>query len=158
MSDRETVIRRIEGAFDAVEHPGDLFLVESREGAEPERVAAAFAGMRDRRAVDPALLDAHHEALSFSSEEAFRFFLPACLVADLRGRLRTADPVFHLTHGFHDVAIAAFTWEETAAIVADLEYRRDADPSGTDHSAIDAALRTCGLAVPTGTGPVNRGL
>ena len=46
------------------------------------------------------MLDAHYCALSFFSEGGFRFFIPAYMVADLRGQLMTADPVFHLTHGF----------------------------------------------------------
>lgn len=46
------------------------------------------------------MLDAHYSALSFFSEAAFRFFFPAYLIADLRGELRTADPLFHLTGGF----------------------------------------------------------
>ena len=39
------------------------------------------------------------------SEGGFRYFLPAFLVADIRDALQTADPVFHLTHGFVDIAI-----------------------------------------------------
>ena len=35
-------------------------------------------------------------------EAGFRYFLPAYLISDLRGRLQTADPLFHLTHGFSD--------------------------------------------------------
>jgi hypothetical protein len=31
--------------------------------------------------------------------------VPAFLVADVQGDLRTADPVFHLTGGFHEVAV-----------------------------------------------------
>ena len=42
--------------------------------------------------------------LSFFSEGGFRYFLPAFLVADVRDALQTADPVFHLTHGFVDIA------------------------------------------------------
>jgi hypothetical protein len=53
------------------------------------------------------MLDAHYDALSFFSEAAFRFFLPAYLIADLRGELRTADPLFHLTGGFSVTSIDA---------------------------------------------------
>jgi len=35
----------------------------------------------------------------------FGFFLPAYLVADLKDELNTADPVFHLTHGFFDSSV-----------------------------------------------------
>jgi hypothetical protein len=47
-------------------------------------------------------LDGHANALSFFSEAGFRYFLPAYLISDLRGKLQTADPLFHLTHGFSD--------------------------------------------------------
>ena len=43
-----------------------------------------------------------HSLRAFT-EGGFRFFMPAYLVAaDLEGLLRTANPVFHLTHGFSD--------------------------------------------------------
>jgi hypothetical protein len=45
-------------------------------------------------------LDEQYNALSFFSEGGFRFFLPAYLIADLRGALQTAEPLFHLTGGF----------------------------------------------------------
>src|SRR5262249_255203 len=37
-------------------------------------------------------------------EGGFRFFLPAYLIADLRGHLLRADPLFHLWHGFATVS------------------------------------------------------
>src|SRR6202011_989048 len=45
-----------------------------------------------------------HSALSFFSEGAFRFFLPAFLIADLRNELMNAEPLFHLT-GFSVYAV-----------------------------------------------------
>jgi hypothetical protein len=50
------------------------------------------------------MLDGHYSALSFFSEGGFRFFLPAYLIADLREELLTADPLFHLWHGFADIS------------------------------------------------------
>jgi hypothetical protein len=101
----EAIISGIHKAFGANAYPGDPFLVGSREGCEPGEVAAAFAGRTDWRALDAAYLDTHYHALSFFSEAAFRFFLPAYLIADLKGQLMTADPVFHLTHGFHQLSV-----------------------------------------------------
>ena len=89
-------------AFSATPHPGDDFLVGSREGLEPAAVADAFVGVSDWSTLDAGVLDANYDALSFLSEGGFRFFLPAYLIADLQGELFTADPVFHLTGGFHD--------------------------------------------------------
>lgn len=97
----DEVIARIHAAFADVVSPGAPFLVSSREGCEPAEVAEAFAG-KDWRSLDTAFLDTHDTALSFLSEGAFRYYLPAYLIADVRHELQTADPLFHLVHGFHD--------------------------------------------------------
>ena len=84
--------------------------VSSRQldGCEPAEEVAPFRTIEDWRAAEPAFLDGHYSALSFFSEGGFRFFIPAYLVADLRRQLMTADPVFHLTHGF-----SVFTYSTT---------------------------------------------
>ena len=105
MSDRETVISQIRELFANVEYPGDNFLQGSFDGCEPYEVVSPFIGKTDWRSVDAQFLDSHYDALSFFSEGAFRFFLPAYLIADLQDRLQTADPVFHLTHGFSDGSV-----------------------------------------------------
>jgi hypothetical protein len=96
------IIAKIQNAFAPVECPDAPFLVSSREGCEPAEVAEAFAG-KDWRSLDAAFLDENYTALSFFSEGAFRYFVPAYLIADVRGELRTADPMFHLVHGFVEV-------------------------------------------------------
>lgn len=102
MHSRDDVIAQIREAFDRTPSPGAAFLAGSREGSEPEEVARAFAPFDHWNQPDAATLDRHYDALSFLSEGGFRFFLPAYLIADLQGTLMTADPVFHLTHGFSD--------------------------------------------------------
>jgi hypothetical protein len=77
-------------------------LQDSFEGSEPYEEANAFRGKTSWKGIEPQFLDAHYTALSFLSEAGFRFYLPAYLVADLDDQLDTADPVFHLTHGFND--------------------------------------------------------
>jgi hypothetical protein len=62
-------------------------------------------GKSDWRALDSKMLDQHYNALSFFSEAGFRFFLPAYLIADVREELLTADPLFHLWHGFASVSV-----------------------------------------------------
>lgn len=104
---KETVIATIMEAFKGNEFPGNQFLQGSFEGCEPGEEAEAFKGNAEWTALDSAMLDAHYDALSFFSEAAFRFFLPAYLIADLRGELRTADPLFHLTGGFSVTSIDA---------------------------------------------------
>ncbi len=105
MSDRASVIRHIRTAFADVEYPGDDFLQGSFEGCEPYEVVGPFRGRHDWQTLGAEFLDAHNEALSFFSEGGFRFFLPAYLIADLQDTLQSADPVFHLTHGFSDLSI-----------------------------------------------------
>jgi hypothetical protein len=106
-SDREPVIAAIVEAFGGNEYPGDQWLQGSFDGCEPFEEISAFFGRTDWRALEPEFLDGHYTALSFFSEAGLRFFLPAYLVADVRGHLQTADPLFHLTHGFGDHSIGA---------------------------------------------------
>jgi hypothetical protein len=156
------VIAEIRRAFSETPHPGDRFLQGSFEGREPGEVAEAFSGFEAWQEVPKDTLDRHYTALGFLSEGGFRFFLPAYLVADVEGHLRTADPVFDLTHGFGEDSRSAFvnprrygamTWldyarmrlsvfarEEAAAVVRYLEYRREDDEDGIFAPAIDSAL------------------
>ena len=101
---KEEVIDQIRKAFVATPYPGDRFLQGTFEGCEPYDEVGAFVGKTDWRALDSAMLDAHYCSLSFFSEGGFRFFLPAYLIADLREELLTADPLFHLWHGFATVS------------------------------------------------------
>jgi hypothetical protein len=104
MISKEEVINQILEAFGDTEFPGDNFLCGSFEGSEPYEETSAFKGKTEWGRLESGLLDAHSSALSFFSEGAFRFFLPAYLIADLRGDLVTAEPLFHLT-GFSVTSI-----------------------------------------------------
>src|ERR1700687_5966157 len=102
MPGQERVVEHIASAFAAVEYPGDWCLRGSNEGDEPYLVEEAFKGKTDWRVLDPTFLDrapdGYASALSFFSDEAFHFFLPAYMLADIRGQLDCTTPVFHLTH------------------------------------------------------------
>lgn len=111
--DAADVITRIEEAFSRNAHPGDPFLLGSFDGDEPLREVSAFHGMSDWHTPTPEFLDVHYTVLSFFSEGGFRFFLPAYLIADVKDLLKTADPVFHLTHGFYDITISHEVGEKT---------------------------------------------
>jgi hypothetical protein len=102
MNDREAVLEEIHSAFAGNVHPGGRFLQGSFEGCEPYDEVGPFETVEDWKGIEAGFLDGHANALSFFSEAGFRYFLPAYLVADLRGELQTADPLFHLTHGFSD--------------------------------------------------------
>lgn len=144
---------RIRAAFAEVPPPPSWSLVNSTEGEEPALLARELEGVDDWRTLDAAYLDAapdgYGSALSFLSDEAFRFFLPAFLLADLDEALLRVTPVFHLTHGlteadrdqpinplrygartWHDHALhrfSLFSAEQAAAIAAYLEVIRDRD-------------------------------
>jgi hypothetical protein len=101
---KEEVIAQIREAFVTTPYPGDAFLQGSFDGCEPYDEVGAFVGKTDWSKLDSTILDGHYCALSFFSEGGFRFFLPAYLIADLREELLTADPLFHLLHGFLTVS------------------------------------------------------
>ena len=104
MREADAVVEIIRTAFDPNDHPGDRWLQGSFDGCEPYDEIGAFKGLHDWRTLEPAFLDLHYTALSFFSEAGLRYYIPAFIVADLRHQLQTADPVFHLTHGFMDMS------------------------------------------------------
>lgn len=152
MSDLAGIRTQIHKAFAGVVYPGDWCLVDSREGTEPALLEEEFKGKSDWRALDAAFMDQAPDgfasALSFFSDEAFHFYLPAYLLADLEGRLHHADVVFALTHGIDNASrhekinprrygertwfeharhkFAMFNRQEVGAIAAYLIYKRDA--------------------------------
>jgi hypothetical protein len=164
-SDLKAVIQK---AFSGVEYPGDWCLCGSSEGTEPRLVEQEFKGKDDWRVIDPAFLDrapdGYASALSFFSDEAFHFYLPAYLISDIDGQLQVSQPVFHLTYGLDDDSrnervnprrYGERTWFETsrykfsmfnkaeaAAIVAYLAFKRDSeDVVDFQKRHIDQAIR-----------------
>ena len=126
MKRQEEVIEQIERAFGANPYPGDNFIQGSYEGCEPYEEIQAFIGKTDWRTLDSELLDRRYAALSFFSEAGFRFFLPSYVIADLREQLRTADPLFHLSHGF--TSISAVGLAPPSGIVHDTGETRLVNP------------------------------
>jgi hypothetical protein len=144
----------IREAFAEVTYPGDDHLRGSDEGDEPFLLEREFKGQRAWQALEPVFLDQAPEgygsALSFFSNEAFRFYLPAYLLADLQNRLERANPLFHLCHGLDNhtsrkpinparygkrtwfeearLRFELFTRQQAAAVVAYLEYKAQQDP------------------------------
>lgn len=104
--DDDALLTAIRSAFRRVEPPPAYALARSREGEEPAALERAFAEVPSWESLTSGELDAAPEgwgtALSFFSDEAFRYYLPAYLIADAREELERADPLFHLTHGFTD--------------------------------------------------------
>ena len=146
MSNIQQVIEQIQDAFHETEHPGDAFLQGSQEGCEPAEVTAPFKSIAHWTQVDPAILDPNYTALSFFSEGGFRHFLPAFLVADLMGRLQTADPVFHLTNGFSDKIVklpsGSGVYEKTIGKSAFVNPRRYGAMTWHDHARSQLSIFT----------------
>jgi len=163
MSDKEKIKAQIRSAFANVKYPGDWCLRDSEEGEEPFLLEKEFRGKDEWESLDPRFLDQAPDgfasALSFFSDEAFHFYLPAYLIADIDGHLESANPVFCLTHGLDDSSrderinprrygertwfdharhkFAIFNREEVAAIVAYLTLKRN---SNLDEKQIDEAF------------------
>lgn len=167
MPDREAIVAQIAKAFAAVEYPGDWCLRGSNECDEPYLVEQEFKGKTDWRTLEPMFIDqapaGFASALSFFSDEAFHFYLPAYLIADLRGQLDRTELFRHLTHGLDESSrqkrinprrygertwfehahhkFAIFNKEEVAAIVAYLNWKRGEVEFKFERESIDEALR-----------------
>lgn len=100
---KEDLKLKIQEAFAAGVYPGDWCLKDSTEGTAPFLLEKAFKGKTDWRVLPPELLDRDlggwGTALGFFSAEAFRFYLPAYLIADIDGKLESSDVADYLANG-----------------------------------------------------------
>lgn len=141
----EDVIDLINEAFATVEPHPNWCLSDSTEGVEPAALIKEFTHVPDWRTLNPDFLDSSPDgygtALCFFSDEAFRYYLPAYLIADLREQLEKVDPLPFLTRGFdkksentlinsrrygertwRDYALFRFSTFNTKQIAAIVEY------------------------------------
>jgi hypothetical protein len=95
---------KILNAFKDNKFPGNLNIRNSNVGEEPFRVEEAFRGKDDWTKLDAKFLDevpnGLSSALSFFSEAAFHFYLPAYLIAHIDDKLPEVDVIFHLCNCF----------------------------------------------------------
>ena len=158
----QRLIEEIHAAFPARRPHAFDPLVNSNLGCEPAEVADDFRDKEDWTQLEGAWVDASPDglasALSFLSDEAACFYLPAWLVADLRGELMTSDPSFQLTHGFTIGTQGARIWprkevtwteysrtrwnsltlEQVLAVVHYLEWRRSKDEYDLEYGIEEA--------------------
>ena len=103
MNTAESLKDQIRKAFVHAAYPGDEHLRRSNQGDEPYLLQEEFKGKTDWRSLKARFVDqapnGFGTALSFFSSEAFRFYLPAYLIADIDDALMQSDPVFHLCYG-----------------------------------------------------------
>lgn len=166
-ADVERAKALVRAAFAAVPQPARWALRGSSEGTEPFLVEEAFGARGDWTTLDAAFLDqapdGYASALSFLSDEAFRHYLPAYLLADLDGALARVEPDFHLWHGLTDgdashhvnprrygertwadyarFRFSVFTRREVEAIVAYLRVKAAQDPDGAGPRIAQALRR-----------------
>lgn len=97
----DALIEKIEQAFSDLDYPGDDGLTDSTYGEEPAALKSEFQGKTDWQVLDSAFLDQAPDgwssALSFFTDQALRFYLPAYLIADIRGELECVDPAIRLS-------------------------------------------------------------
>jgi hypothetical protein len=94
MSNTE-LIQKISTAFSDGKFPGNENIVAPSYGEEPELVRAHFYGQSDWENLTPQFLDLDG-AISFLSDVAFRFYLPAFMIADINEQLNFNDPSIRL--------------------------------------------------------------
>lgn len=155
----EAIKAQITQVFPATGRPTAGSLHASIESEEASTLLELdFADKGTWPTLDAAFVDqapgGFGSALSFLSDEAFRYFVPAYLIADLDDQLDHADPVFHLIQGLTDAAVdqlvnpkrygdttwstvktarhSGFTTNQVEAIVAYLEYRAEHDEFNRD--------------------------
>lgn len=165
--DRDSLKSEIAQAFSSVTYPGDWCLKGSTEGEEPFLLEKEFKGKTDWKVLSPEFLDrapdGYGSALSFFSDEAFRFYLPAYLIADIDGKLDSCDVVFYLTGGlaegaeeskvlnpkrygertwwdYHTFRFSVFSREQCAVIAEYLKFKSDPEPLDSGKDRISRAL------------------
>jgi hypothetical protein len=97
------LVEQIESAFAATPYPGDDHICDPRPGDEEvAEYALEFRGASWNR-LHPEFLAYHDAAISFFTPQAFRHFLPAYLIAELRAPdteiWLNSSSVFHLSYG-----------------------------------------------------------
>ncbi|KHK54782.1 hypothetical protein PI87_14345 [Ralstonia sp. A12] len=160
--DKGKLEESIANAFVNVKTPPDWALVRSREGSEPAEIEAIFRGVKDWRNLHVFKMD-QDAVLSFLSDEAFRYYIQAFMLYDIRGEIHYNDVVFHLVHGLEghgaskrinprrygdrtgwDSAIyrhSVFSKAQAGAIVEYLKFKLEAEgPDGFDALSIQQAL------------------
>lgn len=153
------IIAELLEVFPAIRPSPCFSITDGGEGDEPSLIEAAFAVEDDWTKIRPEWLDAvpngFASALSFLSDEAVRFYIPAYLTADLMGALRCVDPVFSLTYGFEFTSrirgsrrtdSARARWDsldvgQAAAITHYLEWRIGRDGVDNSRDAFEALTK-----------------
>ena len=98
---KEKIVREIEMAFAGNVYPGDEKLFSNLYDENCEILKNHFRGQKDWQSLNAEFID-QDGALAFFSNEAYLFFLPAFLIADLNLNLDYNDPAVSLCWSFTD--------------------------------------------------------
>jgi len=158
----EAIAAELKRVFPATQGKPLKSLVDNPEDCESSEVAEEFAGKDDWMILPPEFLDSVPNglgsALSFLSNEAACFYIPAFIRADLEGQLCRVDPIFHLCQGFDDLSRdyrirpreertwtdvnrarwAGLNKEQATAIVHYLEWRVERDGPDLAYQCVEA--------------------
>lgn len=162
----ESLKQLIRSTFTEARWPGEYNLRGSDAGSEPYEAEELFRHQRDWRKLDAAFFDespsGYGWVLLHLSSAAFRFYLPAFLIADIDERLPNDDVLFCLAYAFEDKMFKRtktwnnglthfqsaaqltneFSRNEVAAIIAFLEFKFDCKNSTClDQRAIAESLK-----------------
>lgn len=138
--DASALIAQIRRAFEDTPPPEPDDLRGSNEGEEPYLLEDEFSEVPPWTSLDAEFLDqapgGFGTALHFFSRAALRYYLPAYMIADVRGALALAEPAFSLWSGFDDEKretpvnprrYGAWTWFEARAERCEVFTRDEAD-------------------------------
>jgi hypothetical protein len=92
---KDEIIQKINKAFSDNEFPGNDNLVAQSYGEEPDLVRDRFTGQNNWNKLTPEFID-FDGALSFFSDKAFRFYIPAFMIADINEQLENNNPYVRL--------------------------------------------------------------
>ena len=147
MMNKSELIEKIKLAFSDVEYPGNENLVKESYGEEAALVRNHFLGQKDWKKLSPEFMDLDG-ALSFLSDQALLFYIPAFLIADVNEELNYNDPAVRLCYALspqsQNIKIAkiygagtlgerakkcfdTFSKEQVSAIVSYLQWKLSQD-------------------------------
>lgn len=147
--DIDALIQNIYKVFSDAVYPGNDNLVVESYGDEPKLVKNHFAGRSDWTKLTHTSIDVDG-ALAYFSDRAFRFYIPAFMIADVNKNLNLNDPAirlcWHVTPQSENGRIAKvwggetmgdrakkcfenFTDEQAEVIVSYLQWKQSQDDS-----------------------------
>lgn len=147
------LILQIRSAFDATPCPSNEEICEYSDNSELAEYIFML-GSTDWKTLHPDFLANYQTALSFITPQAFRYFLPAYMIADLMQpempeALKLGDLLFDLAYGFadeeHKRAYRALDEDEAELYGEELLRAQEALDSRIPFDSFEHAAKKCSL-------------